>query len=276
LGAGEHRFVAASGTLLAIALQGAWLNDELGRQVTSGERREQALSALNARLMQVQEEERRRLALELHDDPLQRAILLLRELNETTEPPVVDRWRREVDEIVTALRAICAGLRPRPLDDFGLPAGLEWLVDDLRARCNVAIYLVAEASDGTPFGRYPPDLEFALFRVAQEALSNCVKHAGASQVIVTLWREADALRLTVADDGRGFPADLGDNALGRHLGILGMRERLGPWGGHVAVEPGATGGTVVTAEIPIEKRKTKNEKVPGEEPVPEVKHRSSA
>jgi signal transduction histidine kinase len=249
--AGDCALVATVAPVLATALQKVWLIDELERQAARLDDREAALEALSAQLMRAQEEERRRLAGDLHDDPLQRAILLLRELREARAIPDARRWQDALEEIVAAMRAICAGLRPRDLEDFGLVAGLEWLADDVRTRADPAIYVIADTGDGTPFDRLPAELELALFRVAQEALNNCVKHARASQVIVTLWRDGAWLRLSVADDGRGFPGVVTRDRASRHLGILGMRERLRPWRGTVTVSPRDGGGTEVAADVPL-------------------------
>src|SRR5262249_38741676 len=157
--------------------------------------RERDLAALATRLTGTQEEERRRLALELHDEPLQRAILLYRGISAAAEHPQSQRWLADVEEIVTSLRATCNGLRPRVLADFGLVAGLEWLVNDARARSEVEIDLTTAIADAaSPDGRLPADLELALYRVAQEALNNCLKHADARRVSLTLWRGGGPIR----------------------------------------------------------------------------------
>jgi signal transduction histidine kinase len=106
-----------------------------------------------------------------------------------------------------------------------------------------------EAVDGDPFGRLEPDLELALYRVAQEALNNCLKHAEARSITVTLRREPARVLLQVADDGRG-PA-MNDTSGGAQVGLgpLGMRERLQRWHGRVMLEGGQPRGAVLTAEV---------------------------
>jgi signal transduction histidine kinase len=244
----ERALVDLVAPLAALALQNASLLRRAGELATAADERERDLTSLAARLTGAQEDERRRIALELHDEPLQRAILLYREISVAAAHPRAERWLAEVEEIVTSLRATCNGLRPRVLDDFGLAAGLEWLVNDVRARSDVDVGLTTVMADAAPGRRLPADLELALFRIVQEALNNCLKHADARRVNVTLWRAGGPIRLTVADDGRGFDGE----PAGGHLGIRGMRERLRPWNGCVTVGRGPAGGTVVVAELPLE------------------------
>jgi len=246
--------------VLAPALRNALLIRRLEHQVAMLGAREGELAALSAELIRVQEDERRRLALDLHDDPLQRATLLARELGDRDDIPAAGRWRESVDEIAIALRSICMGLRPPFLDDFGLAGGLEWLVHDVSARSHLAVRLSIPAESGRRFGRLPSELETALFRVAQEALANCQKHARASQVTVVLEREARVVRLLISDDGRG-PTDPEGREDCPSLGIIGMRERLRSLGGAVTVQGRPEGGTIVTAEVDLGRRSDSGESV---------------
>jgi signal transduction histidine kinase len=244
----DRALIRTLAPLVATALQSAARERHLERQVRLLHNREDELVALSARLMRVQEADRYELALDLHDDPLQRAILLARELGEEVEESHSARWGRATEEIIASLRAICTGLRPRVLDDLGLEAGMAWLVNDVRARSELAVSLSVGAADGTSFGRLPPDLEIALFRVAQEALTNCLKHAAAATVSVELCRAGNAVRLQVEDDGMGYRVPTGAE---QTTGILGMRERLRAWGGSVVLEPHEPSGTRVVAEVGI-------------------------
>lgn len=242
----DATLLASLAPLVAVALRNALLLRQLEQQVAALGERERALAALSGRLLRVQEDERRRLALDVHDDPLQRAILLARDLGGATAPDRLPRCRAAAQEIVASLRALCSELRPPVLDDLGLAAGLDWLVNDLRARSDLAVALVVEPA-GDAFPRLAADLETALYRVAQEALHNCAKHAEASAVAVRLRLVGPTVELRVADDGRGCPAGHGQDGEAAGLGLLGMRERLRPWDGRVTVRAGAQGGTVVTA-----------------------------
>lgn len=246
----DRALITTVGPLVATVLQNALLIQDLERQVTALGERECALQALSVRLMRVQEEERRRIALDLHDDPLQRLILLVRELKGEPGDARSQRWCEEVEAIAVAIRAICAGLHPPQLDDLGLVGALNWLTVGLAGRSDLAVSLVVETADGGPFGQLAQDLEIALYRAAQEALNNCFKHAQATNVTVTLWRDECRIRLSIADDGQG-PCNGGERGgEGLHLGIIGIRERVRPWGGTVSLEACSTGGTIVRVEVP--------------------------
>jgi signal transduction histidine kinase len=236
--------------MIATACHSALLLRRLEAQVVVLVEREQALAALSAQLMQVQEEERRRIALDLHDDPLQRAILLARKITQTSPSFDRSRLRQDAEEIINALRAICSGLRPPVLDDFGLVAGLESLVSEARARSELNISFDFEPSRAS-FGRLEPELETALYRVAQEALSNCIKHARATDVEVTLGRTANCVTLRIHDNGQGGALDPAFAADASHLGLLGMRERLQPWDGAVNVGSSVALGTSVLVTVPL-------------------------
>jgi signal transduction histidine kinase len=246
----RERLVEAAAPLIAAAVRGADLvrqREELSAVVT-----ERELSVLSEQVVRAQEEVRRRISLDLHDEPLQRAILLHRAIRDSAAHPCAARWLADVDAIATSIRAICNGLRPRVLDDFGLVAGLEWLVDDVRSRSDLTVFLTTASAESLSSDRLSADLELALFRVAQEALNNCLKHARATQVHVTLWREGSSVRLTVTDDGERRPDRPRPSERRGHLGIAGMGERLRPWGGVVTVRAGSDCGTVVAAEVSAE------------------------
>lgn len=236
--------------LFSVSFKNAGLVRSLEAQVVALEEREQALSALSIQLMRVQEEERYRLALDVHDDPLQRAILLTREFGDSGPVPSMMRYRDAMQEITESLRAICAGLRPRILDDFGLEAALEGLINDVRARSDVLVSLQLVTPDGAEFGRLPGELEISLYRVTQEAVNNCLKHANATELTVKLMRDGQEVALCIGDNGQGIaPLEAGQRAF--NLGALGMRERLRPWSGTIEVDSGAGRGTVVTAKVPM-------------------------
>jgi signal transduction histidine kinase len=249
---GRERLLEGAVPLIAAALRCVGLarqSEELAGLVAERDRK---LGALSDQLVRAQEEVRRRISLDLHDEPLQRAILLHRRISDSADHPQAARWLSEIEEIASSIRAICNGLRPRVLDDFGLAAGLEWLVDDVRARSDLTAYLTTASSDSLSSDRLPADLELSLFRIAQEALNNCLKHARATQVYVTLWREGQRVRLIVADDGQSRPDGSGLGGGRGQLGIAGMRERLRPWGGVVTARAGTEGGTIVTADVSAE------------------------
>lgn len=245
----DKALIATLAPLVTTALHNALLTQSLEQQIATLAERESALAALTERLLQAHEEERRRIALDLHDDPLQRAILLTREMSEMAGDTLPSHVQRSVEEIGISLRAICTGLRPPMLDDLGLVASLEWLASDISARSDLSASLLVDGFASAECARVDANLEVALYRVAQEALTNCVKHARACHVRVTLQRDAQVIRLHIVDDGQGWNsiAESADPAL--HLGLLGMRERLRPWGGTVWIGANPNGGTLVSAGV---------------------------
>jgi signal transduction histidine kinase len=206
-----------------------------------------ALRQLGRRVVQVQEEERRRLSLELHDDPLQRAALLGRDIGSDVEQnDRTQRWQDAAEEIAIALRVICTGLRPPMLDDLGLVPSVESMANAVRARSDLTVRLRVESPALESFGRLWPPLELALYRVVQEAVNNVQKHARASEVSISLTRTDDSAEIRVEDDGRGF-----DHTLRPGIGLHGMRERLAPFGGSLTLSQSSGGGTLLVANVPL-------------------------
>lgn len=240
-------FVAGLVPLLAVTLHNALLLERLQHQVGLLGAREQALARLSAQLLHTQEQERRRVAFDLHDEPLQRTLLLDRALAEGPTTAQTVRWRSAVAEIAASLRAICANLRPPMLDDLGLLPALTWLANDLRARSDLEVDLLLDPRlEGRPID---DDLAVALYRITQEALNNCLKHAHATQVTVELMRVEDQLQLRVTDNGRGYRRT--ERRPGQDgMGLAGIRERLRPFGGHLRIGERPTGGMVLTVTIP--------------------------
>ena len=202
------------------------------------------------RVVAAQEEERRRLALELHDETGQALTSILLGLKaiggaETKE----DAQRAEADVrglVVQALqdvRALAVELRPSALDDFGLGPAVERLAQTFGERSGISTTVETHLDD-----RLPPELETTLYRVVQEALSNVVKHAGAEHVSIVLAQRGSGVAATIDDDGQGF-----DESLIRPdaLGLTGMRERLALVGGTLEIESAPGSGTTVAARVPV-------------------------
>ncbi|HUD72458.1 MAG TPA: sensor histidine kinase, partial [Dongiaceae bacterium] len=216
----ERLLVATVAPILALALRETTLLLEL-RDVSQ-------------RLIDAEESERARIARDLHDGPLQKAILL-----RGIEGDGLAR------ELVAEIRELCARLRPAILDDLGLVPALDWLLDQASRQFAVLPSLTLRGM--TEDDRLSPETEVALFRVTQEAVTNAVRHGQAKSIRVSLARDAHRLELRISDDGRGFSTAAG---IPRGLGIPGMRERLRQIGGGVTVASSAGAGTVVTAFIP--------------------------
>jgi two-component system, NarL family, sensor histidine kinase UhpB len=203
-------------------------NDMLDR--LEHERRESALRALAA-----QERERLRVARELHDEVGQVLTSVMLELDEP-------RAREAVRASLEDVRRIARELRPEALDDLGLQSALRSLCISVAAHGGPHVTPALDL-DGL---RLSPEVELVVYRVAQESLTNVMRHAGASEVLVALGNVGGGLRLVVRDNGRGMPAhaDVG-------TGIAGMKERALHVGGRLTVAPGAAGGTEVRLDVPL-------------------------
>jgi len=217
-------------------------NDMLDRVET--ERRESA-----RRELRFQETERRRVAAELHDEIGQSVTALILELERSIAPAApseraaLERSRDVAEHLLSDVRKLARSLRPEVLDELGLVPALRNLCDRLAARTGVAIRSVLHVE--RPLGQ---DVELVIYRVAQEALTNVLRHAGAARADVELVMGDDAVELRVSDDGRGIAAP----ATGGN-GIRGMRERAVSVGGRVTVGPREHhGGTDVLLTIPLD------------------------
>ena len=234
----------------ASALENARLYAELAK-------RENQLQRLVGKLIMTQEEERRRIAYDVHDGLAQTAAAAHQHLQAFARhnPPGSDGGREELDEtlelvreVVGEARRVIYDARPTVLDDYGLAAAVRLQVETLRSEG-----LEVHFEEGLGEGRLPPEVETTLFRVAQEALTNVRKHARASVVHVVLDRPGTGIRLQVTDDGRGFVPEESPktNGPGERVGLSGMRERLALLGGRFELmsEPGT--GTTLKAEVEL-------------------------
>jgi PAS domain S-box-containing protein len=240
----------------SIALQAATAleNARLYREIAS---RERALHGLVRQLMLAQEDERRRLAYEIHDGFAQMASGLQQLLEAYAHdfPSDSEAAQHRMDvaiglarRTVSEIRRVLAGLRPTVLDDFGLARGLRAHADGL-AGDNLQV--TVEANLGAE--RFAPHIEMALFRMAQEALTNVRKHAGVSVVNLRLERADNQIVLEVEDRGRGFDMSSLEQCdrPGEHLGLLSMHERISQVGGSIEIRSRCGEGTLVRAVVPI-------------------------
>jgi signal transduction histidine kinase len=200
-----------------------------------------------------QENERKRLARELHDGPAQSLIILSRSLSriaangpisETLAAEIVD-MQETTRHTLDAIRRTSRALRPALLDDLGLVPALEALVERHDQRVDGTVEFTVT---GQP-RRLPPDAELAAFRVVQEALANVRRHAQAESTLVSLEFKADVVIATVADDGRGF--DVHDLEGQGSLGVTGMRERAELVGAKLKLKTSPSGGTTVRLKVPV-------------------------
>jgi PAS domain S-box-containing protein len=232
-----------------LARTNATLEGEIAlREVAEAGRRD-----LQLQLTTVQEDERRRIARELHDQMGQHLAALgigLKFVKDGTPNPSPQRDRLQnlqamTDQIGREVHHLALELRPTALDDLGLPAALANYVEVWAERSGVEADFQAAGPDES---RLPAPVETALYRVVQEALTNVLRHSAARRVSVVLMRSATQASAVVEDDGAGFDADA---VAGNRLGILGMRERAALVGGSLTVESGPGRGTTVIARVPL-------------------------
>ncbi len=198
------------------------------------------------RLLAVQDEERSAVARELHDDVIQRLISLSAELR-TGEPARSGAVAGRIDRLVDDLRGLARGMHPSVVDHVGLHEALRELASSMEERETLTIELTGPI-DESGLG---PKRRLALYRVAQEALSNAARHSGVERVSMSLRRIDQAIRLTIEDAGRGFDPD--EAATGPGIGVTSMRERLAAFGGLVIFDASPGRGTRVVATMPTEK-----------------------
>jgi signal transduction histidine kinase len=235
------------------------LESELKKRYDEGRRTQQELKELSARLVSAQEEERRAISRELHDEVGQSLSALLMEAGNAAASVPSDSAdvRRHVESIkklaeasVTIIRNMTLLLRPSMLDDFGLVPALEWQAREVSKRTGLRVHVdfhvgANAGSDEVP-DELPDDLRTCIYRVVQEALHNCARHSQARSVKVVVKQERSKIILSVEDDGRGF-----DARRVRGLGLVGMEERVNHLGGAFEIESEPGSGTRVAVELPL-------------------------
>ncbi|MGH7607608.1 MAG: sensor histidine kinase, partial [Gemmatimonadales bacterium] len=251
-------------SLVRIELGGESCTLGIFRDVTEGKRADEqlrvsraALRSLATRQQNVREDERARIAREIHDSlgqaltALKLDLAAAREVARRSDPALAERLAetaRTADDLVKGVRRIATELRPPILDELGLPAAIEWLARDFSRRTGIACRAAVQAGEGP----LRADLATALFRILQESLTNVSRHAGAAAVDVELTVSSDVVTLEIRDDGCGITMTAATGP--RSLGILGMRERAAALGGVLEVVPHPGGGTKVAAWFPPGRR----------------------
>jgi len=228
----------------AVAIQNAWLFE----QVRDGRER---LQALSRRLVEAQEMERHHIARELHDEAGQALASLMVGLRlmerDSGDPPAViarsQELKRMADGILENLHRLAIDLRPASLDHLGLVPALRQHAESISDQHGLAVQFEVIGE----INRLPEEVETAIYRIVQEALTNVVRHAQATRVDILLERRAEALIVIVEDNGVGF--DPGKPQVS-HLGLLGMQERADMLGGSINFESSPSGGTVIILEVP--------------------------
>lgn len=226
---------------------------ELAKAAEERAERDQLRAQYVSGVIAAQEDERKRIARELHDSTSQSLTSLLiglRTLGDTLNTPAVIHHVEELRNIAAGtledVHALAFQLRPSVLDDLGLPEALRRHVNDCRKRYPLEIDLAIHGLDE----RLPPEIETALYRIIQEALTNIVRHAGAQTASILVERTANKVLAIIDDDGSGFdPAFI--NASDGHLGLYGIRERAELLSGELVIESEPDTGTSIFVEIPL-------------------------
>ncbi|HEY2154658.1 MAG TPA: PAS domain-containing protein, partial [Isosphaeraceae bacterium] len=267
----DYRIALADGSVRVLHDRGGVILDEAGepirlvgtaQDVTELRKAEQArqeyaarLQSLSRRVLEVQEEERRHLARELHDEigqvlgAVSANLQAVRGGCPDTAWPRIDGCLGIVDRAIEEVRRLALDLRPAMLDDLGLAAALRWLVDQRARPAGLVANFVVQPSE-MPL---PPDLAIACYRIVQEALTNVVRHARARQVWVELRQDRAEVQLVIRDDGVGFdPTEARRRAArGESLGLLGLQERTELLGGRSAIESEPGHGTTIRVRFPV-------------------------
>jgi signal transduction histidine kinase len=203
------------------------------------------------RVLEGQELERQRLARELHDETGQALTSILLGLKGVEDAADIDSMRlaaEDLRDLVVAtlqdVRRLAVELRPKALDDFGLVAAVERLVETFSEASGIDVQVEARIGQK----RLPQDVETTLYRIVQETLTNVVKHAHAQNVSILLVRRDATVMLVIEDDGTGFDPD---TVREDGLGLVGMRERVGLLGGRLTIESSPASGTTVAVEAPL-------------------------
>jgi signal transduction histidine kinase len=228
------------------------LEQKSAQRYEDARRANRELQLLSARLIEIQEEERRNLSRELHDEIGQTLTALRLDISQAESAsqdmtPAVQRKlesaRSLAEKTIRAVRNISLLLRPSLLDDLGLGPALEWQAEEFQLRTGIHCELTQSGLEN----RLPDAYNTCVYRVVQEALHNCEKHSSANHVRVCVKHEPGLLTVEVNDDGKGFDIN---RKTGR-LGILGMRERAEGLGGTLTVQSSAAAGTTVTLRLPV-------------------------
>jgi len=238
------------------------INRQLREEIESRRRIEEELSrsraelrTLSEHIQSAREEERKRIAQEVHDElgqvlsALKIDVTCLENSLFQKQSVLADEAHAiaaRIDQAVQNVRKICTELRPAILDHFGVGAAMEWQAAEFQKRTGIVCRCRVDPEASV----LQPDLSSALFRILQEALTNVLRHASATEVKVVLQRKRGNYVLTVEDNGRGIRQEKIYSS--KSFGLMGMRERVRFWGGDMTVEGNPGTGTRLTVSIPIE------------------------
>jgi len=232
----------------------------IARDVTEERQLQENMRFYVQEVIRAQEDERKRIARELHDDVSPSLLLLIQRLDSMTSSTrlkLSDSLKQKLEglrcqtvEALESLRCIAQDLRPRILDDLGLIAALEWMTDDLIKNHGIEAQVEVLGAQRS----LPSEVQLLLFRIAQEALNNVRRHAEASMALVIVEFADDKTILTITDNGNGFqlPERIGDLTSIGKLGLAGMQERAQLINGKLRLKSEPGKGTTITVEVPTQ------------------------
>lgn len=230
----------------------------IARDVTQQMRMEENLRFYLEQVTKAQEDERMRIARELHDDTTQALVVLARELDiiasskggiSEDKRQLLENLRQQTNNIMAGVRRLSQDLRPPTLDRLGLVAALEWLASNVESHSGIVVKVKKNGSER----RLPSEVELLLFRITQEALNNVWRHSQATHTEVLVEFEQRKIRIVIRDNGKGFELPYAADSLSRHgkFGMVGMKERARLLGGNLELDSNPGKGTTVTVEAPI-------------------------
>jgi signal transduction histidine kinase len=233
-------------------------NEQLQREIRRRVQTEEMLRKLSARILTLQDEERRRLGRELHDSAGQMlaalhinlGVIAQRAISDPVLSAKVADSATLADQVISEIRTLSYLLHPPMLDEAGLASAVEWYVRGFSERSNIAVKVNIDAA----LPRFPTDVETAIFRIVQESLVNIHRHSGSRTAIIDLRANSGGALLTIRDEGRGIAPDIlrsiEDGGANIGVGIGGMRERARQLGGAIVIR-GADPGTLVEVKFPM-------------------------
>ncbi|NOT56970.1 MAG: sensor histidine kinase, partial [Deltaproteobacteria bacterium] len=254
LAAARTELPQGQGELAQLASAFGEMAEALGQREAERKRAEVTLQLLSRRLLEAQENERRAIARELHDELGQSLQAIKINLQTAQRYPQEGATRlaeslKVVDQTIQQVRTLSVDLRPSLLDDLGLVAALEWYIDRQAQHVGFDGQFLATPPDL----RLDPTVEIVCFRVVQEALTNIARHTQARRVRVALQQHAEELHLVIHDDGVGFDVPAAQERVlqGESFGLLSMRERVELAGGDFAITSSPTQGTEIRVRFPL-------------------------
>ena len=256
---GSEAFIQLATSMVAGNGHSGAIFQRVARDVTEQKRMQENLKFFLQEITRAQEEERKRIAQELHDETVQALFLLGRQIDDLTTraehmpkeeiPVCLEELHEEIQTITQGVKRLSQDLRPATLDRLGLLPALKWLASQMAEYAGLSITVKVIGKER----RFPHEVELIMFRITQEALRNVWKHAEATEAEVVVEFEEQRTRLTIRDNGKGFspPRSVADLPRTGKLGLAGMQERAQLIGGTLSISSEVGKGTTVVAELPV-------------------------